>query len=169
MEILLTIGIGMYILWPAFVLPVIAGPVILRFFRDDPLRGPAAAFTLKPLVATPLWLLFLLNLGDPGPGYQTSPVTMIPGIGLTLVILYAYRHLFRTERNIFLLLLGADAIRWLYSFAALRFGALTIYELSVESPPFLIGVILTNAYAVMALMILWLRRKRREASKQAIA
>lgn len=161
MDILIYALSGTIILWPAFVLPVIAGIILPIYFRDDPIHGLAEAFTLKPLIATPVWLYILLTLAPPGK--TASPVTLIPGIGLTLVIVYAFRGLFRTETKTFLILLGADAIRWLYSFAYLRLATGTFNEPIVENPLYLIGLILPNAYATLAFVILWIRRSRREA------
>lgn len=46
---------------PAFVLPLIIGPIIPRFFRDVALSRFAGWLTKKPLVATPLWAMFMLS------------------------------------------------------------------------------------------------------------
>ena len=152
---------GMIVLWPAFVLPVIAGAVILLYFRDDPIRGMAGAFTLKPLIATPVWLYMLISLA---PARDTSsPITLIPGIGLTLLLVYAFRGVIRTEAKTALVLLVGDAIRWLYPFAYLFWSPGAFEKSSVENPLFLIGLILPNAYAALAFVILWVRRQRGEA------
>lgn len=157
---LLMVMVGMFTLWPAFILPVIAGPVILRLFRDDPVRGLAGWFTLKPLIATPIWI-FIVSLSD-GPKGWVLPFSLLPGIGLTLYLVYKFRHLLDAERKIFTVLLAGDALRWLNSFVFLLASGGTFPGWN-EEIPYRIGVILPNAYAVMAFVILWLRRKRGEA------
>jgi len=156
MDMLRAVFLGMVILWPAFVLPLIAGIAILIYFRGDPIRGLAGAFTMKPVLATPVWLYIILTITEVG--NRGSPPTLIPGIGLTLLLLYLFRRLFRTERKAFLLLLAGDAVRWLYSLAYLRFWMGSLGDLTLKDPPFLVGILLPNAYALMAFLFLWIRR-----------
>ena len=150
---------------PAFVLPIILGPIILRRYREDELSRLAGLFTLKPLLATPLWGL-IFSLEDRlslAPSLKLA-VTLVPGIGLTLLILWATRRAFAAERRTGLLFLAADALRWLNTFAWLLFSA----SLGRSSPDvlYVVGLVLPNAYAVMALLMMRSRRKGRERSAQ---
>ena len=140
---------------PAYVLPLILGPVLLRRFREDDLSRMAGWFTLKPLLATPLWA-WIVDL-EGGTGFYLpldAFPTLIPGIGLTLWILWKYRHLLRSNMGTIILLLVGDALRWLNSFAWLTIDS------DAGSPFYTAGLILPNAYAVMALVIVWLRKRR---------
>jgi hypothetical protein len=115
----------------------------------------AGWFSLKPLLATPLWAL-IVDLEGRTRFYQTHEAlpTLIPALGLTLWIVWKYRHLLRTNTGTILLLLIADALRWLNSFTWLTINS------DAGSPYYTAGLILPNAYALMALMIVWLRKRR---------
>jgi hypothetical protein len=149
--------------WPAYVLPIIIGPVILRVFAGDPLGKMAGVFTLKPLVATPIWALIVVMGNDS----KLSPdirelLTLIPGIGLTLILVLVFRRLFETERNIAFILLGADALRWLTTF---------VFVKSHGDPGdalYVAALIMPNAYAVLALVILWLRSRQQNSNNQPL-
>ncbi len=144
---------------PAFVLPLIIGPIILRLFHDDELSKIAGVFTLKPLVATPLWALTLALFGKSTPPEDIAQVlSLIPAIGLTAAIVWRFKHSFKTDARIASVLVGADAVRWLNTFAWMQFGA----HPRITDPFLLAGWILPNAYAVMALVILWLRARRQK-------
>jgi hypothetical protein len=62
--------------------------------------------------------------------------------------------------KIALVLLVGDAIRWLYSFAYLMWSPGAFNDPNVENPLVLIGLLLPNAYATLAFVILWVRRGR---------
>lgn len=148
--------------YPAFVLPVILGPLVLWLFRSDELARLAGLFTLKPLLATFLWA-FLYFLGDQGlslPRSLTRLLTLLPGIILTLLILWGGRRFFRTESATILLFVLADALRWLNSFLFLLGSGIDGW--SDPGPNYIIGLALPNLYALMVLVVLWLRSRRRD-------
>lgn len=140
---------------PAAILPLILGPIILRVFREDEISSMAGLLTLKPLLATPLWA-FIIALGSELdlPGLITQLLSIVPGIGLTLLIVWKFRALFGTQQKIAFVLLAVDAMRWLNSFAAFQFGhgAGDFY--------YWLGLILPNAYAILVLAILWIRQRQ---------
>jgi hypothetical protein len=154
---------------PAFVLPVLLVPILLRVFRADELVRTASYFTLKPLLATFLWA-FLYFLGEGGLGLPrplTLGLTLVPGIGLTLLILWGARKHFRTESATLLLFLAADALRWLNSFLFMLGSGPNGW--GDPGPNYLAGMILPNLYAVMAVVVMWLRaRKRDQAAREAL-
>ena len=142
---------------PAFVLPLILGPIILRKFVDDSLSRLAGVFTLKPLVATPLWALSLVLLDELKLPKDIGPaLSLIPAIVLTVMIVWRYNNLFKTETRIASVLAGADAIRWLNTFAWMQSGG----HARITDTFLMAGWILPNAYAVMSLVILWLRARK---------
>lgn len=142
---------------PAFVLPAILGPVILRLYRGDELSKLAGVFTLKPLLATLLWaFIYSLGITLDLPEGAVQILLLIPGIGLTMLIVLAFKRLFRSETRIALVLLVVDALRWLNTFAWVRSRDV------LESPLYMVALILPNAYAIMALAILWFRARRYE-------
>jgi hypothetical protein len=152
-------GMGIILVFtsPAYVLPILLGPLILRSYRADPLGGLAGAFTLKPLAATPLWALLLFLSDRMGLPDQLAPlVVLIPGIGLTLIIVRLYGQVFRSEKRIAFILLACDALRWLNTF----FWSLLSGDLSAQTPFHIIGLVLPNAYAIMAIAILSYRARQ---------
>lgn len=149
---------------PAFVLPLILGPIILRSFGADTLSRMAGWFSMKPLLATPLWALIVTLEGRTTfhQALDAAP-TLIPGIGLTLWIVWRYRHLLRTELALVILLIVMDVPRWLNSFAWLTIDS------SADSPFYVAGLILPNAYAAISLAIAWLRQRRSVKATRAQA
>lgn len=139
---------------PAFILPLIIGPIILFTYRKDQLSGIAGALTLKPLLATPiLGVTTYMGLRQAVDPWLLS--TLLPGIVLTLLIVLAFRHSLKTDPDIVGVLLVADAIRWLNTHAMLASGD------SFWSPLFLVALVLPSLYALMALGILQRRAKQR--------
>lgn len=140
---------------PAFVLPLILGPVILRSYKDE-LGKFAGWLTLKPLIATPCWALMLELLDkfklpkDPG-----QALSLLPAVVLTLLISWKFRGVFKAERTVFVFL-AADALRWLNTYVWMHFDG----RAQLTDPFLLAGWILPNAYAVMALIILVRRKKQ---------
>ena len=107
-----SVAIVLIFTWPAYVLPLILGPIILTLFRRDDVSRMAGWFTMKPLLATPLWAM-MLAWGENANVSQEFKAVMglIPGIGLTLWIIWNYRHVLRTDTEIVILLLIGDALR----------------------------------------------------------
>lgn len=99
------------------VVPFLLGFIILAGNWRSPFARYAGLLTLKPLVATPLWgLAVSANPRNPGEHWLLS---LLPGIGLTLLILLvAGKPLTHpSTRRPALVLLALDAARWLSSFA----------------------------------------------------
>lgn len=143
---------------PAFVLPLILGPVILGMHKGE-LGRLAGWLTLKPVLATPLWIMALLGLDELEAGLQIGQVlSLLPAIALTGIIIWRFRGLLRGEGRIISLFIVGDALRWLNTFAWMQSGG----HASLNDPFFLAGWILPNAYAIMAFVILRLRSGRRE-------
>lgn len=103
----------------AVFLPIILG--IRLFLRtDDPYFSRfAGLLTLKPLLATPIWMMI-------GSATATAPrapivLTLLPGIGLTVLLLIAYKDVLRDEttRQSAIVLLVLDCVRWINSFIML--------------------------------------------------
>jgi hypothetical protein len=142
--------------WPAHILPLIIGIVLLRTLRDSPLSGLLGLFTLKPLLATPLWASLLYVVEDSS-GLLHGPlgplITLLPGIGLTLLILLNQRRNLRYAGWLLIPILVLDALRWINSFLY----ALNQLSLQWHYPYGLtVGLFMPNLFAVMALaMALW--------------
>lgn len=134
---------------PAYILPVVLGVIMLIIYKDE--RGRMAAwFTLKPLLATPLWALALGLLDNSGVPEATGQVlSLAPAVLLTLWIAWRYRGVFRMGSNFPFVLIGADALRWLNTLAWM----LTSGRPQLTNPFFLVGWILPNAYAILAFLM----------------
>jgi hypothetical protein len=143
---------------PAFVLPLILGPIILYYYKDG--TGKLAGwFTLKPLLATPLWVITAVLLGDLNlPLGLIAALSLAPAVLLTLLIVWRFRRSFQVDSRIPFAFVAADALRWLNTFTLIHFGSTTLND-----PFFLLGWILPNAYAIMALVLLRLRKKQLDA------
>jgi hypothetical protein len=154
--------------WPAFILPILIGPIILRVFRRDNLRRLAGLFTLKPVLATPLWAAAYL-VGDTltGSYWIGYALSMLPALVLTLLIVRSCRQAFATDRSMALLLLAGDAVRWLNTLAWQVLSE--DIGFSTLDPYYLAGLILPNLYALMALILLWVRaRNQTRLESQAL-
>ena len=146
-------------------LPAIIGIILITRFGKDKLVRLIALFTLKPIVAYPLWLLIRFNLspirfglmpGLPNPSedilldVKASLFALIPAVALTLGILLVFWQSFQAK-SAWLFLVG-DAIRWLYAF----FVSVTIFNYPTN-PPYLgllfiiVGSLFPSVYAVVAL------------------
>lgn len=142
--------------WPAFVLPIILGPIILYRYKDD-LSKLAAWFSLKPLLATPLWAIASAWLAETRINQEIAKIlSLLPAVALTGIIVWRFKHLLRNEVGMVSLFLGADAIRWLNTFAWMQFDG----RGQLNDPFFTAGWILPNVYSIMALAIVWLRSRK---------
>jgi hypothetical protein len=147
----------MIFLWPAFMLPVILGSLILRQYGHDPLGRMAGMFSMKPLAATPLWaLIFAMGDRQEISFAVTQVISWVPAILLTLLLAILFRRVFSTDRRLAWVLIGMDAVRWLNTFTGVALnralgGALSTFYLA--------GIIIANAYPVVALIILWVRAR----------
>ena len=148
-------GIAVYMSFPAFILPVIIGPIIWIKFRADETSRAAAALTVKPLVAT-----FLLGGSIPYIHSPTVNCTFLPGLLLTLAIVFKFRRLFRSSPSVFALLLAVDTVRWLNTFVMFSpwLGEPLDYE-NPGGPLYSLALFLPNGFAVMALVVAILRAR----------
>lgn len=152
---------------PAFVLPGILGPLLMYRYRQDRISQVAGWFTLKPLAATPLWIL-MIALGDSlgVPFRITQAFSWLPGFGLTLLLIWWFRKSIRQEIRASLLFVIADALRWLNAFVAVAAAKSLSGKLDLF---YFMGVAAANLYALMALVIMWVREKREESRIKAAA
>ncbi len=150
--------LAMIFAFPALLLPLIVGMIILISSRGDRFGRFAGLFTLKPLVATPIWA-FILSLP---PGWESASaiqqvLSLIPGFGLSLIIVLAFRDLFRSATLFACIFLAVDVIRWLNTYLWLR-------NVNHDGGFLLLACVLPSAYALMALVILRLRRRQAKAA-----
>jgi hypothetical protein len=103
-------------LFPYLLPALIIGIYLIVKFKENDFARFAGIITLKPLIATPLWLL-IFNWVDYnfGIGELSFPIllTALPGVGITLIIIIFFRSLFKSPyNNQVLVLLGGDTLRW---------------------------------------------------------
>ena len=149
---------------PAFLLPIILGPIIQRSSRDE-LGRLAAWFTLKPVPATVLWVTTLVWLAN-GLRIDTNAaevLSLIPAVTLTGVITWRFRNLISTNAGVLFVLLSIDALRWLNTLAWMRHGGQIPL---VDDPFYVLGLGLPNVCAVLAFAIMR-RRARQRRMEQA--
>ncbi len=156
---------------PLLVIPFIVGANLLRSFADDPLCKLASVFTLKPIVASALLALLLLNpwiKADPG---QAAPWSVLPGAGLTVLIVWYFRHLYIPTTPLAYLFLAADFLRWGNTYVLLRSLNPPPLDFSPEVAPvfwisLLAACVLPSAYAAMAWFVVNVRRTRRRMTRR---
>lgn len=143
--------------WPAFILPLLLGPLILRLHKNDALSRPAAWFTLKHLLATALWAaIYSVGLDNARLSGVISVLSLMPAIGLTLMIVLRFKDVLMAATTTALVFVGMDALRWLNTLAWMWSHGGT----NLTDPFFIAAWILPNAYAVAALVIMQLRARR---------
>lgn len=123
--------------------------------RPDDLGKMATYLTLKPIVATPIWFAIIYTLLPPFI-HKLEPahfLTLLPGAGLTIVIVFMYRHVFTgPSAGSAIILLVLDCIRWLNSFLLiLPYGGGTNGPLNCLFA--FIGLAMPSVLAVVALML----------------
>jgi hypothetical protein len=102
-----------------FMLPLIIGLALVRRTTTSGLSHLSGWLTLKPLVATPLWIALVAatstgNWSRPSLAYG---LTALPGVGLTIVLVWVFRAEVRWRPiNPVWLLLVLDTLRWGSSF-----------------------------------------------------
>ncbi len=152
---------------PALILPLILGIIILFAYRTR-LGRLLAAFSLKPVIATPLWAsLIAWAISYPNLAETNSPLitlSLLPGVVLTLIIVLIFKDLYRPVRGIPYLFLALDLFRWLDTYAMVR----SLYPdgISLLFIALALGaILLPSAYAVLALA--FLRAQKRTAATPA--
>ena len=121
MSALLGAGIlAVVCLVPVFLIPFVVGSLIVRRSSPQSLTSFAGWLTLKPVWATPLWLLFYsqidMNRAGTPSEYQNTILaysSALPGLLSTLVLLWLHRGgLGRQNLGLLVLLLLLDFLRW---------------------------------------------------------
>jgi hypothetical protein len=108
-----------FLLWTIpFWIPAIIGVYLLINQSDEKLSRMAALLTLKPILMTPLWFMSLRNLSSPVTKLEPAHFfSILPGAGLTLIFLIAFRSLFSgTTAGQAQGLIALDVLRWVNSF-----------------------------------------------------
>ena len=123
--------------------------------RPDDLGKLATYLTLKPIVATPIWVAIISTLLPPAI-HELEPahfLTILPGAGLTIVIVLMHRHVFTGPRaGSAKVLLVLDCIRWLNSFLLiLPYGGGTNGLLNCLFA--FVGLAMPSVLAVVALIL----------------
>ncbi len=141
-----------YILVLPLLLPLIIGIVILVGFWKDELSRMGGFFTLKPVLAYPLWFYIILQYfvsssseSNPVEGF----IPLIPGIVLTVIIAYRFRRLIASNQ-IAKLFLALDVFRWMYTFS-LGFQV---------DPNIWFGLVFPSIYALLAVIIVLVRNRK---------
>ena len=139
--------IGVLVCAMPFILPLIIGLALVH--RAPGVSRLAGWLTLKPVLATPLW--FLLGAatfrGDWSRPSLAYAVTALPGVGLTLVLVWVFRSVVRWRANGPLwLLLVLDTLRWGSSFL---FGLVEAAKLSL----LMVSLAMPTVFALCAWMV----------------
>ena len=144
---------GIFILITPVLLPAIVGFYLLRKYRapHERIYRMGALFTLKPIVATPIWAALIL-------GTPSAILGLIPGIALTALIMWRFWPLFGSHRETVLKLLGWDAARYLNSallvHASATYVGLNISALETINCLGCLGLVLPSIFAVVVFPIL---------------
>jgi hypothetical protein len=106
----------LFLCTPIVFIPVIIGFYVIYRKRGDALSQFAGLLTLKPLLATPIWASLIKSPQESTTGSVLS--TLIPGVGLTLLLLVFFSPLLldSATRSAAWRLLALDCLRWLSSF-----------------------------------------------------
>jgi hypothetical protein len=123
--------------------------------RPDDLGKLATYLTLKPIVATPIWFAIIYTLLPPSI-HELEPahfLTILPGVSLTIAIVFMCRHVFTGPRaGSAIVLLALDCIRWLNSFLLiLPYGGGTNGPLNCLFA--FVGLAMPSVFAVVALAL----------------
>ncbi len=142
--------------------PLIIGACILIFLRGRKFGTLAGLFTLKPVLATPLWLLVLDTAAPALPDLSQeamAALSLLPAVILTAIIVLVFRRLYWPGTIIAYVLLAGDVIRWLNTYALTT-------SITLEMA-FLTAFILPSAYAILALVIVLLQKPPAPAAAAA--
>jgi len=109
------------------IAPIIIGVILLIRFKKYRFGLLAAIFTLKPIIAYPIWFFVYSNYYDNRNIFLAASMAILPGVVLTLIIIYKFRSLFNFKINNWAawLLLSFDTLRWV---------GVYLYSLGGDSP-----------------------------------
>jgi hypothetical protein len=139
---------------PLLVLPLLIGGYLLSRSSASPVTTFMALLTLKPVLATPLWLGLVQLSATPS---WTDPIPdallyALPGIGLTLLIMLSCRASLKGQSaGLIVILLLLDTLRW---------GS-TVLTQGMDRPPgaeflFMLSLMMPSVFAIVA----WLLHRR---------
>lgn len=135
------------------LVPLIIGISLLRNNLPLGFRHMLGTFTVKPIVATPFWfsmieIIVAPNWRRPIPDFF---VLAIPGIGLTLLILWIYRATVKKHVGLVLLVLLLDSMRW----GSSSIGVV-MYQTGQQEGTIMMfaGVVMPTIFAIAILMII---------------
>ncbi len=157
----------LFVTWPIFILPVILGLLVLIKYRSFRICQAAGIFTLKPIIATPIWgALLFLSWNNEVPYY----LTLLPGAIFTITIVFSFRRLFLTNPRIFTLLLLTDVLRWLMSFTLASSPGQRPFNFSGSTQFITLSAyVFPSIYAMMALFIGIFQTKRQKLQQPSIS
>ena len=157
---MITFDTPLYLLFIALplALPLVVGMIILVGYRKGEINRVIGFFTIKPVLAYPLWFYITTTIGtywydnwfDNIKQLLGSWLPLIPAIILTIAIIYVFRNMF-TYRLAWLFL-GLDILRMLNTLILASSD-----EMDNFSFPF--GLVLPSMIAVLALIIVVTRNK----------
>ncbi len=149
-----------------FLIPAAVGLYLLISWPGS-LGLMAALLTLKPIVATPIWVAIIQGFSISTDRLQPAHfLSLLPGAGLTLLIVLVFRPLFSgPQAGSALILVAIDCARWLNSFLLIlpygdNSGGILIRCISA-----LLGLALPTVFAVVALRTVLTGRAAERANK----
>jgi len=142
-------------------LPLIIGLIIFSIFWKDELGRIAGFFVFKPVIVFPIWFwgpFAWLQQETTHIRVLDSILLLIPGLILTIVIVYPFRHLFYQHRLVWLFLIG-DILRWGSSWIYASSG-LGIPDISQSTVELLLwgALIYPSIYAVVVFVVLLIHK-----------
>ena len=140
------------------LLPLVAGIILLVWYRKAEINRLIALFTLKPVLAYPLWFYITTTIStywydnwfDNINQLFGDWLPLIPAIILTIGIIYTFRNMF--THQLAWLFLGLDILRMLNTLLLASSD-----EMDYFSFPF--GLLLPSIIAILALIIVVTRSK----------
>lgn len=127
--------------FPLLLLPLIVGVYLLWHSSSSPLTYFAALLTLKPLLATPLWLALIELSVMPSWTHPIPDVVLhaLPGLSLTILIVWICRASLKAQyAGRIATLLVLDTVRWSSSVLSQTmnrpYGSQLLFILSVSMP-----------------------------------
>ena len=141
----------------SFIIGIII--LIISFYSQDSLETLLGVFTIKPAIATPLWAA-IIGIYPPGLTWFSnitwapSTLSIIPGVLLTISIIYFYRTQF-TKKSARVFLMG-DVLRWAstwFIFAGIFHSSEFYFYLII-----FIATYMPTIYSVLALLYIIARK-----------
>lgn len=150
--------VAIFIVLP-LLLPLVIGIILLIGFRSDELHALIALFTLKPVLAYPIWFYITTeietvwydNWFDSVKQLLGGWLALIPAIILTIGIIYTFRKMF--VQQLAWIFLYLDILRMLNTFILSSSDRMDNFSF-----PF--GLVLPSVIAILALTIVVVRNKK---------